>query len=122
VRHEPVRDPEGTAMDDRMDVDPVLRSLGADLERDDPELAALLTGTSPMPLGRWAHRLRRAAPLLVVVLLTAALLLPARVTLGVSAMLLILASPLVAIWLCAEADRAEAAEANRADPGASPDP
>src|SRR4029453_11979577 len=66
VRQEPVRDPEGTAMDDRMDVDPVLRSLGADLERDDPELAALLTGTSPMPLGRWSRRLRRAVPLLVV--------------------------------------------------------
>ena len=30
-----------------MDDDPVLRSLGAELERDDPELAALLTGTAP---------------------------------------------------------------------------
>jgi hypothetical protein len=92
-------------MDDGMDVDPVLRSLGEDLERDDPELAALL-GAAPTPVERWPGWSRFAVPVLVVALLTAALLLPVRVTLGMSAMLLILASPLVAIWLCADADRA----------------
>jgi hypothetical protein len=106
-------------MDDRMDVDPVLRSLGADLERDDPDLAALLTGTDVTPFGRWAGWFRVAVPVLAVVLLTAALVLPLRVTLGVSAMLLILASPLIAIWLCAEADRADA---ERTDPGAPEQP
>jgi hypothetical protein len=108
-------------MDDRMDVDPVLRSLGADLERDDPDLAALLTGTDTTPFGRWAGRLRVAVPVLAMALLTAALVLPLRVTLGVSAMLLILASPLIAIWLCAEADRADA-EAARTDPEAPQQP
>jgi hypothetical protein len=92
-------------MDDGKDVDPVLRSLGEDLERDDPELAALLSGGAPAPFQHWSGWSRFAVPMLLVVL-TAALLLPVRVTLGMSAMLLILASPLVAIWLCADADRA----------------
>ena len=80
-----------------MDDDPVLRSLSAELERDDPALAALLSG----------RRVRRPSPawvLLVLPLLVPALLLPARVTLAVLAMLLILSSPLMVCWMCAAAE------------------
>ena len=136
-----------------MDDDLVLRTLGEDLARDDPELAALLTGTAPAwapltgppetPLheapsddvlspdepapetpaaATLAHPVRRHSTLwlllavlvVAVPVLTAALLLPARVTLGVSAMLLILGSPLAVCWLCAATDRT--------DPEATPDP
>ena len=86
-------------MDPANDMDPVLRSLGADLERDDPALAALLSGRSGH-----SHRHSLAWLLLAVPLLLPALLLPARVVLGSLAMLLILASPLFAYWLCAGAD------------------
>jgi hypothetical protein len=79
-----------------MDDDPVLRSLGADLERDDPELAALLSGRAPAP-----HRHSVAWLLLGLPLLLPALLLPARVTLGLLAMVLILSSPGLVCWLCA---------------------
>jgi hypothetical protein len=92
-------------MDHGMD-DPVLRSLSADLQRDDPRLAALLSGRG-LPHDRPATWLRVAVPLVGLVLLTAGLLLPLRVTLGVSSMLLILVSPLAACWLCAAADRAD---------------
>ena len=78
-----------------MDDDPVLRSLGADLERDDPGLAAYLSGRAPSP-----HRHSAAWMLLALPLLLPALLLPARVTLGLIAVLLILASPRIACWLC----------------------
>jgi hypothetical protein len=95
-----------------MDDDPVLRSLGADLERDDPALAALLSGTAdalPRPesprehTGLWFL----LVALLALPVLIAALLLPARVTLGVMAMLLILGSPLAVCWMCAAVDRAD---------------
>ena len=87
-----------------MDDDPVLRSLDAEFERDDPALAALLRGHP-------AHRRSRAWWLLLVLpLLVPALLLPARVTLGVLATLLILGSPLMVCWLCAEPE-------GRATPG-----
>jgi hypothetical protein len=76
-----------------MDDDPVLRSLSAEFERDDPALAALLSGQP-------AHRFRTAWLLLLLPLLIPALLLPGRVTLGLLAMLLILASPLMVCWLC----------------------
>jgi hypothetical protein len=76
-----------------MDDDPVLRSLSADLERDDPALARLLTG-------RRAHQHSTAWLLLVLPLLIPALLLPGRVTLGLLALLLILSSPLFVAWLC----------------------
>ncbi|MCW2702410.1 MAG: hypothetical protein JWQ37_405 [Blastococcus sp.] len=79
-----------------MDDDPVLLSLGADLERDDPALAALLSGRSPTP-----HRRSAAWVLLALPLLLPALLLPGRVTLGLIAVLLILASPVLVCWLCA---------------------
>jgi hypothetical protein len=79
-----------------MDDDPVLRALGADLERDDPALAALLSGAAPHrePVLGWL-----VAPAIVVVVL--GLLLAPAVTFGVLAMLLVLASPLVACWWCA---------------------
>jgi hypothetical protein len=86
-------------MDPADDMDPVLRSLDADLERDDPALAALLSG-------RPGHRHRHPSAwlLLALPLLVPALLLPARVVLGVLAMLLILASPAFVYWLGAGAD------------------
>jgi hypothetical protein len=79
-----------------MDDDPVLRSLGEDLERDDPRLAALLTGRT-----RARHRHTAAWLVLAVPLLTAALLLPLRMTFGIVALLLIIASPLVVLWATA---------------------
>ena len=82
-----------------MDDDPVLRSLGAELERDDPGLAAFLSGQEPTP-----HRHSAAWMLLALPLLLPALLLPARVTLAFIAVLLILASPGIACWLCESAD------------------
>jgi len=93
-----------------MDDDPVLRSLGAELERDDPELAALLTGNAPLvapsrrarTTGRTTLRLIAAFVLLGV--LAAGLLLPMRVVLGMIAMLVILASPLVVCWLLENTD------------------
>ena len=84
-------------MDAANDMDPVLRSLSADLERDDPALAALLSG----------HRLHRHSPvwvLLALPLLIPALLLPARITLAALAMLVILSSPLLVLWLCSAAE------------------
>lgn len=78
-----------------MDDDPVLRSLSDDLERSDPALAAMLSGRDPRP-----HRHSIAWILLALPLLVPALLLPTRVTLGLLAMLLILASPALVCWLC----------------------
>ena len=48
-----------------------------------------------------------AVLLLALPVLAAALLLPARVTLGVGAMLFILGSPLAVCWLCAATDRTD---------------
>jgi hypothetical protein len=91
-------------MDDgAMDDDPVLRSLGADLERDDPELAALLSGGAPFDRAARTPTphpaLRVLALALLLGLLVAALLLPMRVVLGMAAMLFILASPMAVCWL-----------------------
>ena len=79
-----------------MDDDTVLRALSADLERDDPALAALLSGPP-------ATRRHHATPwvLLVLTVVTVALIAFPTVTFGVLAMLLVLASPLVACWWCA---------------------
>jgi hypothetical protein len=79
-----------------MDDDPVLRSLSADLERDDPALAAFLTGEA-----RPRHRHSAAWLLLALPLLIPALLLPMRVSLGLLAMSTVLASPALVCWLCA---------------------
>ena len=81
-----------------MDDDPVLRSLSADLERDDPDLAAFLSGRTRSP-----HH-SRAWVLLPLPLLVPALLLPAHVTLGLLAVLAILASPVLVCWLAATFD------------------
>jgi hypothetical protein len=78
-----------------MDDDPVLRSLDAEFERDDPALAALLRGHA-------ARRHSAAWLLLLLPLLIPALLLPGRVTLGFLAVTLILTSPLMVCWLCAD--------------------
>ena len=86
-----------------MDDDPVLRSLSADVERDDPALAALLSG-------HHARRHSAAWLLLGLPLLAPALLLPGRITLGVLALLLILSSPVFVAWLCVAGD-------DRATPG-----
>ena len=79
-----------------MDDDPVLRELGAELERDDPELAALLSGAVTH---RHGHRV--AWTVLAVTVVGIALVLAPAVTLGVIAMLAVLASPLLACWWCA---------------------
>jgi hypothetical protein len=72
------------------DTDPVLRSLSADLERDDPRLAALLSGEGPLRPRRH-HR----AWLLVLPLLGALFLLPVTTAVGVVVVVLAVASPLV---------------------------
>ena len=78
-----------------MDDDPVLQQLGAEIERDDPALAALLSGrTQP-------HRHVLGWVLLALVVTVVAVLLAPAVTFGVLAMLLVLASPLLACWCCA---------------------
>jgi hypothetical protein len=76
-----------------MDDDPVLRELGAELERDDPALAAMLSGPGTPPRG---HGL--ALALLLTALVGVGLLLAPAVTLGVMAMLMVIASPLLACW------------------------
>jgi len=82
-----------------MDPDPVLRSLGEDLARDDPRLAALLSGEGPL---RRHSGLRTAvAVALALVIVPLALLLPPTVVVGVTAMVLAVSSPLLVCWLCA---------------------
>lgn len=79
-----------------MDDDPVLRELGAELEREDPALAALLSGSAAPP-----HRHVLPWVLLALSVIGVGLVLAPAVTLGVLAMLLVLASPLIACWFCA---------------------
>jgi Protein of unknown function (DUF3040) len=79
-----------------MDDDPVLQELGAELERDDPALAAMLRGEA-----RPHHRHVLAWILLALAVTLVGVLLAPAVTLGVLAMLLVLASPLLACWWCA---------------------
>ena len=82
------------------DDDAVLRRLAEDLARDDPRLAALLDGG---PAGSRPRRARTRLVLLVAVpvLVVVALLVPPTVAVGVLAMLLAIASPLVVCWMCA---------------------
>ena len=79
-----------------MDDDPVLRELGAELERDDPALAALLSGSEAPH-----HRHRVAWTLLALTVVGFCLVLAPAATFGVLSMLLVLASPLLACWWCA---------------------
>jgi hypothetical protein len=87
-----------------MDDDPVLRSLGEEIARDDPRLAALLSGTDA-PHHRWGIRAAVVLLLLAPVLVTVAFLVPPTVALGATALLLALGSPLAVCWLCTVADR-----------------
>ena len=80
-----------------MDDDTVLRALSADLERDDPALAALLSD----PPAKQGHHHATPWILLVVAVVAVGIITYPTVTLGVLAMLLVLASPLVACWWCA---------------------
>jgi len=83
-----------------MDDDPVLRSLSADVEREDPELAALLSGSTPAARRRGhSAAVRLVVAVALLGLLVAGLLLPVRVLLAAAAMLVILASPLAVCWL-----------------------
>jgi hypothetical protein len=86
-----------------MDDELVLRSLGEDLARDDPRLAALLSGPDAPHRHRWAWFLLLLV--LTPALVTVALLVPPTVAVGAAAMLLAVASPLAVCWLCAAADR-----------------
>jgi len=80
-------------MDRGDDEDLALRSLGADLERDDPRLAALLSGERPpRSPTRWLWWL------LAVLAVGLLLLLPLTTAVGAVIMLLVLASP-VAVCL-----------------------
>ena len=80
------------------DTDLVLQSLGEDLARADPRLAALL---GDLPVRR--HRVRTSVVLLLVLTLFAVgLLLAPTIALGATALLLASAAPLAVCWLCAE--------------------
>jgi hypothetical protein len=76
-----------------MDDDLVLRSLGDDLERDDPRLAALLDGRR-RPRGHAGAWLLLAAALGAL-----PLFLPLGTVLGLLAILVIVGSPLAVCWL-----------------------
>jgi hypothetical protein len=89
-----------SGMDPGMDADPVLRSLGEDLARDDPRLAALLSA-SELPHRRWTTRNLLLLLVLTPALVTTALLVPPTVAVGVTAMLLAVTAPLAVCWLCA---------------------
>ena len=80
-----------------MDDEQVLRSLGRDLERDDPRLAALLSSGPP-------HRFHPVWTLLGLAVAGALLLLPVTVAVGVFSILLIATSLLVVCWTCTNAD------------------
>ena len=92
---DPVRDPD----------DAVLRRLAEDLARDDPRLAALL-GDSPPETRPRRGRARLVLLLVLPLLVTVLLLVPPTVAVGVTAMLLAIASPLVVCWMCVT-DRTE---------------
>lgn len=77
-----------------MDDDAVLSELGNDLAREDPRLAAALTGPLHAPA---PHVLRWTAAILGVLALV--LLLPPMAALGLAALVLAVASPVIA-WRC----------------------
>jgi hypothetical protein len=87
-----------------MDDDTVLRTLGEDLARDDPRLAALLSG-SRRSSRQWGARSLFLLLLAIPVLTTAALLVPPTVAVGVLTMLLAVGSPLAVCWLVTTSER-----------------
>jgi hypothetical protein len=87
-----------------MDDEQILRSLGHDLERDDPRLAALLSD-------RRHHRVHPVVILLVLAVVAAALLLPVTVAVGVVSLLLIGASPFAVCWTWTVTDDGTAPQA-----------
>ena len=80
-----------------MDDDLVLRALGADLERDDPALAAMLSGT---PARHESFVVWLLLPAVAVIGI--GLLLAPAVTFGILSMLLVLASPLLVCLWCTD--------------------
>ena len=84
-----------------MDDDLVLRSLGAELERDDPRLAALLSGEGT-PRFRSHHV--RLWVLLALPLLGGLFLLPLTTAVGILVVLLAVAGPLVGCCIASGSD------------------
>lgn len=80
-----------------MEDDPVLRAMEADLERDDPRLAALLSDAPP-------RRVPRAWFLLALLPLGGLFLLPPTTAVGVIALALVTAAPLAAFLVPWEQD------------------
>jgi hypothetical protein len=87
-----------------MDDDTVLRTLGEDLARDDPRLAALLSGSRGSSR-QWGARSLLLLLLVLPVLTTVALLVPPTVAVGVLTMLLAVGSPLAVCWLVTTSER-----------------
>ena len=77
-----------------MDDDAVLSALGDELTREDPRLAAALTGPLHAP---GPHLLRWTAATLAVLALV--LLVPPMTALGIAALVLVVGSPVLA-WYC----------------------
>jgi hypothetical protein len=85
-----------------VDDDPVLRSLAADLELDDPALAAFLS-SGPAAKQPPEHHHPFAVPVLATFALVALLVtLPVTVAVGVVAALLVVGSPLAVCWLLSD--------------------
>ena len=80
-----------------MDDEQVLRSLGSDLERDDPRLAALLDGARP-------YRFHPFWTLLALAVAGALLLLPVTVAVGIFSILMIATSVVVVCRTCTDPD------------------
>jgi Flp pilus assembly protein TadB len=90
----------GQGMEPGAPDDAVLRRLAEDLARDDPRLAALLDGR-PERSRRRRRRPRLALLAALTALITVTLLVPPTVAVGLTAMLLAIAAPLVVCWWCA---------------------
>ena len=76
-----------------MDEDLELRRIGADLERDDPQLAKRLSGPSPGPRLRWF-----VTALLLLPLVLALVFVFAEAAFGALLMVLVAATPLIVLW------------------------
>jgi hypothetical protein len=82
-----------------MDDDPVLRTLAADLEREDPRLAEFLSGRrASLPLAHRHHPALWIAAVLAAMLVLA-VTLPITVAVGVLAMVVVVGCPIAVCWL-----------------------